>query len=158
MILKFNEFIKESNSTQKRIDSILDKISANGIDSLSDDEKRFLDGDIGAQEVGIDLYDDVDSYNFIDSSGNYIDTLDKNNFVLKVSKSDSYLSKDIEVFVYEKTGKYMVEENFSDMLFPELKSLGLDDVEEGIMLYRGRYTVDELVNKLKSMGFNTIKK
>lgn len=37
------EFIEFKSKRQKKLDSILDKISKNGIDSLSNSEKNFLD-------------------------------------------------------------------------------------------------------------------
>jgi len=37
------EFIEFKSKRQKKLDSILDKISKNGIESLSNSEKNFLD-------------------------------------------------------------------------------------------------------------------
>lgn len=57
MIFSFLQFIKESQN-QTEIDRILDKILSDGVSSLSKDEKEYLDGNTGASNLGIDLYDE----------------------------------------------------------------------------------------------------
>lgn len=153
-VFKFLQFIKE-NKSQKEIDRILDKISSNGIDSLTSDERRFLDDDSGAEEVGIDL-DSFPGSNYMDEYGNYLDEPVKGNFLLKVVKTPE--GGRLEVLAYEKGGKYMIDDHFSDELFPEVKSIGLEDLAEGVMEYiGGKRDVDSLVSKLISMGFNAVK-
>ena len=39
-------------------------------------------------------------------------------------------------------------------VFPELEDISLCDMAEGAMEYEGRLDANELVNKLKQMGFN----
>ncbi len=154
-VFKFLQFIGEAKD-QKEIDRILDKIGSGGIESLSPSEKKFLDDDSGADEVGVNLYsDDDDDNNYIDEFGNYLDRPVKDNFLLKVIDTGS---RYLEIEVYEKGGRYMIDEHFSDVLFPEVKSIRLEDLAEGVMEYGGKLNVNELVDKLKSMGFNAIKK
>lgn len=148
MIFNFLQFIRESQD-QVEIDRILDKILSSGVDSLSKDERSYLDGNTGANEVGIDLYNNE----YIDKFGNYLDTPIKSNFILKVKVIDGY----IEIDVYEKSGRYIIDDNFSD-IFTELRSIGIDDISEGSMVYNGKLDFINLISKLKSMGFNVIKK
>lgn len=164
-ILRFTNFIKEAKkktSEELKIDEILDKISLNGIESLTDLERRFLDGDTGANEVGVDLYSTQDDNIYIDEYGDYVDNLSKDEFILKVLDMDNFESYSnnnyTEIEVYEKTGKYLIDVHFSDMAFPELKKLNLEDLGEGVMEYSGKLNTQQLIDKLKEMGFNAVKK
>ena len=155
-ILSYKEYITESTKftneakSDDEMDRILDKISSMGIDSLTPDEKKYLNGD-KEEEVQEEEYND-----FIDEEGNYIKPK-KENFLLKVI-DDASIEGDIKyknVQVFDRNGKYMVDLHFCD-LFQELENVNLVDTSEGAMEYDGRLNADELVNKLRQMGFNAV--
>ena len=86
--------------------------------------------------------------------GDYI-TAKKESFLLKII-DDVSIEGEIKykyIQVYDKNGKYVVDIHFCDM-FPELEDVNLCDMAEGAMEYDGRLDANELVDKLKQMGFN----
>lgn len=157
MIKKFNDFINEGKYKQDdELNRILDKISASGIESITPQEKAYLDGDI-VEEPEYDGTYHNDMTN-IDANGEYIDP-DKANFMFKVYDldKDEYLSSSsFRIAVFDKNGKFMVDEHVSDQIFPELKKIGLEDLAEGELEYCGKLSKQELIDKLKSMGFNVV--
>jgi len=52
-------------------------------------------------------------------------------------------------------GNYQVDEHICE-LFPELSTLGLEDLTEGSMEYNEVLSKEELILMLNSMGFNAI--
>jgi len=56
LFLEYNDYI------QKEIDSILDKISNNGIDSLTSEEKKFMDAHKGGEEESEEAYKRLTSF------------------------------------------------------------------------------------------------
>lgn len=153
---KFADFINEARyEPDHELDRILDKISEFGIDSITAKEKAYLDGERDSQDEYDGTYDSEDS-DVIDGDGNYKKP-DKSNYLLLVHgmDTDEFHSSEIMVTAMDKTGKYVIDVHFVDMLFSELEGIGLEDVEEGHMEYYGELTADELVEKLRSMGFNS---
>lgn len=152
---KFADFINEAKyEPDHELDRILDKISELGIDSITAKEKAYLDGERDSQDDYDGTYDSEDS-DVIDSDGNYKKP-DKSNYLLLVHGMDTdFHSSEIMVTAMDKTGKYVIDVHFVDMLFSELEEIGLEDVEEGHMGYYGKLTAGELVEKLRSMGFNS---
>lgn len=159
-IMRFMDFNESKRKTDREIniDELLDRISSDGIESLSKSELAFLNGETGADEVGIDLDKQEETFDLIDSEGNFLDSPDKSRFLLKLKyyEEDSFGDENnnyIEVEVYDPSGKYLMDIPF-DMAFPEVSSIGLEDMGGGSMVYYGRMTRVELSSQLKSMGFN----
>lgn len=152
-ILNFNSFVNEAKyEADHELDRILDKISALGIESLTPQEKRYLDGDKTEVEPEYTI-DDNDS-NYIDEEGNYISP-NKKDFLFKIIDVDNvpYDSTKFGISVFEKDGKYQIDEHVADMIFPELQDIEIEDLAEGEMGYYGKLSKTELINKLTSMGF-----
>ena len=157
MIKKFNDFVNEGKYKEDdELNRILDKISATGMESITPEEKAYLDGDVpdepeydGTYKTGRDL---------IGPDGEYLDS-NKSDFIFKVYDIDGdefYSSNNFGISVFDKEGKFMVDEHVSDELFPELKKIGLEDLAEGELEYLGQLKKDALIDKLKSMGFNAV--
>lgn len=157
MIKKFNEFVNEGKYEEDHeLNRILDKISSKGIESITSQEKAYLDGDV----IDEPQYDGTykTGRNIIGPNGEYLDT-DKSDFVFKVydiETDEFHSSNNFGISVFDKEGKFMVDEHVSDELFPELKKIGLEDLAEGELEYLGSLKKDSLIDKLKSMGFNAI--
>lgn len=152
-IKKFNDFVTESKYEEDHeLNRILDKISAQGIGSITPAEKAYLDGDTVKEETD----DEEDEYQneLIDDEGNYINP-NKDNYIFKVfNNEDQNTYGDVGVAVFDKNNKYMIDIHVSDELFPEIKEIGLEDLAEGILEYSGKLSKEQLTDKLKSMGFN----
>jgi len=154
---KFADFTNEARyEPDYELDRILDKISELGIDSITPQERAYLDGERSEEEAEYDgTYSEEDS-DIMDEEGNYKKP-EKSNYLLLVHGVDTkeFHSSELTVTAMDKTGKYIIDTHFVDLLFPELEGIGLEDVAEGHMEYYGELeTADELVEKLKSMGFN----
>jgi len=90
----------------------------------------------------------------MDDDGNYINP-SKENYIFKVFDNEEQQTYgDVGVAVFDKNDKYMIDIHVSDELFPEIKEIGLEDLTEGVLEYSGKLSKEELVDKLKSMGFN----
>jgi hypothetical protein len=150
-IKKFNDFVNEAKYEEdNELNRILDKISAQGIDSITPAEKAYLDGDSVEEETD----DEEDEYELMDDDGNYINP-SKENYIFKVFDNEEQNTYgDVGVAVFDKNDKYMIDIHVSDELFPEIKEIGLEDLTEGVLEYSGKLSKEELVDKLKSMGFN----
>jgi len=146
---KFADFTNEARyEPDYELDRILDKISELGIESITPQERAYLDGER--------LEDEDNDSEDMDKVGNYKKP-EKSNYLLLVNGVDTedFHSSELTVIAMDKTGKYVIDTNFVDLLFPELERIGLEDVAEGHMEYYGELeNADELVEKLKSMGFN----
>jgi hypothetical protein len=153
-IKKFKKFVNESKYEQdEELNRVLDKISSQGIESLTKSEKSYLDGEyeIGTEYDG--TYDDS-GFDGIDNDGKYIEA-NKENYLFKVydnKEQSSYSS--VGVVVLDKSGKYIIESHVSDEIFPELKDIGLEDLSEGVLEYYGKLSKEKLVEKLKEMRFS----
>lgn len=160
-IKRFEDFVNEARyQADEELDRILDKIAEQGIDSITPQEKAYLDGERAQEEPEYDgtYKNDVD-FDTMDDNGEFIDPK-KENFLFKVYDIDSSdtMFGDIPfgVSAFDKNGKYMIDAHVSDEIFPELKRIGLEDLAEGELEYSGKLSKEELVEKLKSMGFNAI--
>jgi hypothetical protein len=153
-IKRFKDFVNEAKYEQdQELNRILDKISSQGIESLTKLEKSYLDGEyeIGTEYDG--TYDDS-GFDRIDDEGNYTEA-NKENYLFKVFEDKEQLSYgSVGVVVLEKSGKYIIDSHVSDEIFPELKDIGLEDLSEGVLEYSGNLSKEKLVDKLKEMGFN----
>lgn len=144
---KFYDFTNESKDEE--LDRILDKISEFGIESITPEEKSYLDGEREPEYDG--LYDDHLDEIYLNPK--------KENFLFKVYSIDTsqyYSPSDIGVSVFEKTGKYSIDAHVVDEIFHELRNLGLGDLAEGELEYSGKLSKEQLVDKLISMGYKAI--
>lgn len=157
MIKKFNDFVNEGKYQEdEELNRILDKISAHGIGSITPEEKAYLDGDIKDEPQYDGTYNT--NRNVIGPNGEYLDT-NKSDFLFKVydiNDDEFYTSSSFGISVFDKDGKFMVDEHVSDELFPELKNIGLEDLAEGELEYTGNLNKNALIDKLNSMGFKAI--
>lgn len=144
-IKNFNDFITESNR-QSEIDRILDKISQFGIDSITPKEKAFLDD----REYIEDINDDYD-----DEYNQYSNDKSKYTLIVYTMDPEEYHSTEIMVSAIYNETNYVVDTHFVEVLFEELSEIGLEDVVEGHMEYQGKLNPNDLVDKLKSLGFNS---
>lgn len=153
-ILNFNSFINEAKyEADHELDRILDKIGALGIESLTPQEKKYLDGDRNTEPESV--YSEEDEFNnYIDEEGNYVNP-DKKNFIFRIIDVDDvpYDSTKFGISVFDKSGRYQIDEHVADMIFPELQDIEIEDLAEGEMGYYGKLSKSELINKLTSMGF-----
>jgi len=156
MIKKFQDFVNEGKYKEdEELNRILDKISASGIESITAKEKAYLDGDVQQEPEYNGLYNNDST---IGEDGEYLDA-NKSNFIFKIYDldQDEYLSSTpFGIAVFDKAGKFMVDEHVTDELFPELKKIGLEDLAEGELEYMGQLNKEALIDKLKSMGFNAV--
>lgn len=79
----------------------------------------------------------------------------KKSFILKVQvpPDDYMIEGSLEVSAWR--GADMIDEHISE-LFPELQDIGLTDLMEGSMEYAGELSREEMVVKLKELGFSAI--
>ena len=156
MIKRFNDFVNEKYEADHELDRILDKISEKGIDSITPEERAYLNGDSEEEPEYNGTYDD--GYDTIDDEGNYINP-SKDKYIFRVfdnEEQDTY--GDVGVAVFDKNDHFMIDIHVSDELFPELKTIGLEDLAEGVLEYSGKLSKEELTDKLISMGFKAIVK
>lgn len=93
--------------------------------------------------------------------------MEKNEFILNVTSEDDFENAGvalpppdagltyITVTVWMPTLENMMDEEIT-IEYPELERLGLEEIQEGCMNYRGRLDKGELMDRLERMGFRVI--
>jgi hypothetical protein len=118
-----------SNEQDQELNRILDKISSQGIESLT--RKKLFRWWIWNWYW---IWWHLRWFRFcrIDYEGNYTEA-NKENYLFKVFEDKEQLSYgSVGVVVLEKSGKYIIDSCFW-WNFPELKDIGLEDLSEGVL-------------------------